>query len=224
MESFLDLYKKSNSLHHAYFFVGDVLEIKKSLLNFFDKTLKYKTFSNPDFSDLSFENLSVDDARFIRESSEKKNILGGKMIFMISFESVSLEAQNSLLKVVEEPTGETYFFFVSPQDSLLSTLKSRMQVVKFKINNSKPETSESFFLLNLKERLQKVKDIVDSISDEEESKQSAVDFVNGIEEEIYKRGVVEKARELSLCTHARDSLFQRGAPIKMILENLVLSI
>lgn len=222
MENFFNKIKTIDSLHHAYFFIGDVLETKEKLLNFFDKKLKIQILGNPDFKVLDFQNLSIEEARTIKDDSEKMSF-SGKMIFLVSFESISLEAQNSLLKVLEEPASDTYFFLVSPQDTLLPTLKSRIQIVKsekLKVENN----SDSILKLNFKERLDRVKEIVESISDEDSTKQSAIDFVNNIESELYKNDLKDVSLKLNACAKAREYLLDRGAPIKMILENLVLSI
>ncbi|MFZ2522977.1 MAG: hypothetical protein WAW92_01165, partial [Minisyncoccia bacterium] len=201
---------------------GDVSETKEKLLRFFEKNLKIEIHANPDFKVYEFKNMSVEDAGGIRESSEKKSF-NGLMVFIVSFESISHEAQNSLLKTLEEPTPDTIFFFISPQDNLLPTLKSRMHVVKseeLKIENS----FDSIFKLNLKERLERVKEIVEAISDEDSTKQEAINFVNNIESELYKAGLKENSEKLVACQNARIYLLDRGAPVKMILENLVLSI
>lgn len=223
MENFFNVTRKAEDLHHAYFFVGNSEEVKNELLKFFVSKLKLITHGNPDFKTLNFENLTVDDAKSIRESSEKKNF-GDRMLFLVSFDSISIEAQNSLLKTLEEPTENTHFFLVSPQDNLLPTLKSRMVIVKSQKTNLKSQNNESVLELDLRERLAKVKEIAESISDEDATKQDAVGFVNQIELELYSRGTIEEKDALKACQNARVYLLDRGAPIKMILENLVLSV
>lgn len=222
MENFFNITRKVEDLHHAYFFVGNLNEIKNELLNFFDTKLKVKIHGNPDFKILNFENLSVDDAKNIREASEKRNF-ADDMFFLVCFESISIEAQNSLLKTFEEPTEKTHFFFVSPQDNLLPTLKSRMVMVKGGESKVDSDT-ESILKLGIRERLERVKEITESISDEDSTKQEAIRFVNQVESEIYNKGVTEARNSLQACQDARVYLLDRGAPIKMILENLVLSI
>lgn len=222
MEKFLDVYKKTNDLHHATFFVGDIEYIKNIVTDFLNRELKYKTNGNPDFKKINYKSLSIQDAREIINSSERKSV-NGKMIFLISFDFISLEAQNSLLKVIEEPTKDTYFFFISPQDNLIETLKSRMQVYR----DDSEETNikeKSIIDMNMKDRLGVVKEIVDSIADEDSTKQDAIGLVNKIEKELYKNGTSKNAQSLSACAKAREALFDRGAPVKMILENLVLTI
>lgn len=223
MDNFFKSTKRVDDLHHAYLFVGDQAQIQTKLLDFLQNDLKIQTHGNPDFKLLKYENLTVDDAREIKDSSEKKNLTEGHMFFILSIETISAEAQNSLLKVFEEPSENTHFIIVSPQDNFLPTLKSRMQIVYSDAVIS-GEKVKSVLSLNIKERLDRVKAITEAISDEEATKQDAINFLNEIEDELYKQGVQKYKKELSVCAEARLSLLDRGAPVKMILENLVLSI
>jgi len=221
MDQFLKSYKNSGHLHHAYFFVGPKDKIIQKLVEFSEKNLKIKLSGNPDFKVLRYENLTIDDARFISELHSQKNIGGGLMIFIISADFISLEAQNSLLKVFEEPAPSTHFFIVMPQNVLIPTLCSRMQIINILTEESK---TGSILKMSLGERIARVKDLTSAISDEESTKQDAITFLNNIEKEIYKLGTKEAFLKLKACESARDSLYDRGAPIKMVLENLVLSI
>jgi DNA polymerase III delta prime subunit len=141
---------------------------------------------------------------------------------VIEADFITEEAQNALLKVFEEPTPGTHFFILSPQDILLPTLRSRMVVEICESEQNK--RVKSILNLELGERLEAVKEITEAISDEEKTKQDAITFLNQIETELYKQGVEKNHKSLLVCEEARASLYDRGAPVKMILENLVLSI
>ncbi len=78
--------------------------------------------------------------------------------------------------------------------------------------------------MKLNERLARVKEITEGISDDTETKQGAVALLNRIERELYTHGVEKSARSLQACQAARASLYDNGAPVKMILENLMLSV
>ena len=241
MQFLIDSYKKTKNLHHAYFIVGNKNDIFSNLIFFLESDVGLEISGNPDFWTGKFDNLTIDEARFISESSQKKSFktnlateLSNKRIFVIITDFISHEAQNSLLKVFEEPTDGTHFFIISPQDNLLPTLRSRMQVIKSENVKVKGEKmSKTVLDMSLKERLERVKKIIESIngaksnevgSSDEVTKQDAISFVNSVEEEIYKRGVEISYASLKICSDARLSLLDRGAPIKMILENLVLNI
>lgn len=222
MEQLIDSYKNSKNLHHAYFLVGDKNSIFRDLVLFLENKVGINTSGNPDFWVGDFDNLTIDDARIIAESSERMDFSGGKKIFIIQTDSIGLEAQNSFLKVFEEPTEGTHFFIISPQDVILPTLRSRMQVIHSENENNKK--AESVLNMNLKERLDKVKKITDGISDEENTKQDAISLLNQIESELYENGVEKSRIPLKICEMARLSLYDRGAPIKIILENVMINI
>jgi hypothetical protein len=221
MEELRDSYKKSNYLHHAYLLVGEISSISKKLLSFLEKDVKVKISSNPDFWFGNFETFNIENAREVIERAGRKNFSEGKKVFIIATENITEEAQNSLLKVFEEPTTETHFFIISPQNILLPTLRSRMQII---LSAENKKSSESILKMKLTERLEKVKEITEGISDEDKTKQDAINFLNEIETELYENDLKDSVSALKVCQLARDSLYDRGAPIKMILENVVLSI
>ena len=223
MHSFLEMYKNSDSLHHAYYFVEHKVEdAVVKLKNFLEEIIGVKTSGNPDFSHTKYENFTVDDAREISQGESRKDLGGSKKIFIIETDFITEEAQNALLKVFEEPTEGTHFFIISPQDVLLPTLRSRMHI--FTNNSDDIVQSKTIFDMSMKERLEMVKEITDGIKDDEMSKQDAIGFLNKVERELYKKGVLEMSEQLKACEKARRSLYDRGAPVKIILENLMLSV
>src|SRR3989344_6319738 len=227
MQELIDSYKSSKNLHHAYFLVGDGEEIFLELRGFLEEKVGVKTLGNPDFWYGKFNTLNIEGARGIAESQERKSFkshlearLPSKKIFIIQTDFITEEAQNSLLKVFEEPTKGTHFFIISPQDNLLPTLRSRMQVIMSKT------VFDSSKILNMEiaERLEKVKEITDMIKDEEKTKQDAITLLNQIETELHNMDIEKSAKALKICESARASLYDRGAPIKMILEQVMLSV
>jgi DNA polymerase III delta prime subunit len=221
MDRLINSYKQSKNLHHAYFLVGDTEIIFSKLKDFLEKSVGIKTSGNPDFWQGKFATLTIDDARDIAEAQARKDFKGEKKIFVIRAGFITEEAQNSLLKVFEEPTTGTHFFIISPQDILLPTLRSRMQVI---LNNIETVKSLSILDLKFKERLEMVKEVTDAIKDEDKTKQDAITLLNQIEKELHVGGVEKFARSLRICEEARESLYDRGAPVKIILENVMLSI
>ncbi len=218
MDQFLD----SQNLHHAYFLIGDKKNVFSILKKFLESELKVETAGNPDFWVGEFHNFAIDEAREVVTCAERKSFSGGKKIFIIQSDFITAEAQNSLLKAFEEPTLQTHFFIISPQDVLLPTLRSRVHVIP--MSKTVFDIGGSVLKLKLADRLAKVKEITESISDEEKTKQDAITFLNKVEKELYDLGIERSAKSLETCQKARESLYDRGAPVKIILENLVLSL
>jgi DNA polymerase III delta prime subunit len=223
MQPLIELYKNSEQLHHAYLFVThEAEELVAELKNFLEKELGMQTAGNPDVSHQQFKTLSIDEARNLFLAQARKTVSGNKKIFIIETDFITEEAQNALLKAFEEPTPGTHFFIISPQDTLLPTLRSRMHVIVH--NSADKKKSSSILNLNLADRMAKVKEITDAISDEEKTKQDAIVLLNQIETELHKVGVEKSAKSLKICENAREALYDRGAPVKMILENVMLSV
>lgn len=223
MQKLFDSYKNSGNLHHAYFIVGDTEVIFPKLIDFIENTVKVKTGGNSDFWHGKFNTLTIDDVRGFSVLENRKDLSGGRKIFIIQTDFITEEAQNSMLKIIEEPTQKTHFFIISPQDILLSTLRSRVVTIIPAFGDEESQKT-NFLKLKLKDRLSKIKEITEAISDEEKTKQDAINFLNEIELELHKKGVTNSARSLDICEKARAALYDRGAPIKIILENVVISI
>lgn len=104
---------------------------------------------------------------YISESQTKYIILGSQ--------SFGIEAQNSLLKVLEEPPRNIKFIIISPTKSnLLPTIRSRLPIFKgnithetkeFNMNLAKVDYSDIFSFLKENARISKIeaKELVETI-------------------------------------------------------------
>src|ERR1700684_4124094 len=101
-----------NNLHHAYLIEGAREEIVPEVLKFCE-SLKIKTAGNPDFCQIYIDNFKIDDAFALRAMSSDKGFSSeknAKKIFIICANSFTLDAENVLLKMFEEPIENTHFF------------------------------------------------------------------------------------------------------------------
>lgn len=76
------------------------------------------------------EKLGIEQARQIKEFLSLKPYQGGKQaVVLITSENLTPEAQNALLKTLEEPPGEALIILgVSSEDQLLPTILSRCHI------------------------------------------------------------------------------------------------
>ena len=76
--------------------------------------------------------IPVDDIReMIRLCSQYAFEGGNRAVIIADAENMTIQAQNCLLKILEEPPKNTYFFITSSHpDQLLTTVKSRCRPVK----------------------------------------------------------------------------------------------
>jgi DNA polymerase III delta prime subunit len=210
----------SKHLHHAYLCVGGEGVID-TLEKCIESDLDFTTKSNPDYWKESFSTLGIDESRRIIETHLGRPLSHDKRIFVIFTESITREAQNSLLKLLEEPTPSTHFFIIVPNvDILLPTVLSRMMVLG--ISKSKvAENEEAARFLNAtpKERLK----IVSALVENKQINQIRT-FLDGLELEAkgHFRDPRDAHRFLRTIIDVRKYVFDRGASTKILLEHLVL--
>lgn len=91
--------------------------------------MNFKIQGNPDFWNEKYESFGIDEARKIKEIQTRKSF-GDKKIFILSCNSMTTEAQNSLLKLLKNHQVEHIFIVADSSEIFLPTLKSRMLIIK----------------------------------------------------------------------------------------------
>lgn len=186
---------KSNSIGHAYLFVGKksigkklvAIEFAKSILcssnvegEYCNKCEPCLTFeNNSDFKIITpvKEVIKVD---VIRELSNELYLMpttSKRKVFIIDdADFMNEQAQNALLKILEEPpTYATIILISSNKEKLLNTIKSR--VIEFQFDNLKKEELKSIIGDNLTD---------EAIMFSNGSVSKAIDFMNDESFEIAK--------------------------------------
>ncbi len=226
-------FKLLNLSHHAYVLIGGSSDNINSgtknthteLLKFLEKAHKIPVHGNPDLFDRTYETFTIDDARELKASHEMKSVTAGaKKIFIMTMNGITIEAQNALLKLLEEPSGNTHFFLIIPSAHLLlPTIKSRVSILAHDKFTPQIGTTDAanFLKLPIQKRLDQIKKLTEEISKEKKTNQDAIDFVNSIEETIYRSGVKRGLREIQA---ARTYLNDRAPSIKMLLEFIALNV
>jgi len=116
----------SEILHQNFYYITPIFDEKK---------LQHK------------EIISVDQIRELNKNIQLTNLNDlPKIILIDSVDLLNKNASNALLKILEEPPQNVYFFLISHQlSSLLATIKSRC--IKFKIDNPDLESFKKILLL-----------------------------------------------------------------------------
>jgi len=212
--------------HHAYFihtFKDSVIHLKEYLSTKFG----IQSHQNPDFFYEKFESLGIDDSRRIKENHIAKSFkTDTKRIFIIETSNITHEAQNSLLKVFEEPNEDSHFFLIMPSvHVLLPTLKSRLMIVsagdKEQLGVEVMKNAKDFLEMNTKDKVAYVDEMAKDISDEKLSKSDAVEFLAALEFVVYKQK--GNTNILKAILQAREYINDRSASIKQLLESVALS-
>lgn len=231
MNTFEKLFPEN--LYHSYVVEGDVESTTALLVEFLQNREK-RDKGVPDILCQTYESFGMDNTGDIREWHSRKG-LGGKKICIIATKFINREAEQSLLKIIEEPADNAHMFIVVPDSSiLLDTIISRVHVVKNEKgeNNGLKKLATSFTTLSPKGRIEVIAKIIKENKDEENSGQLrfyATAFVNELEiifHRIFKKNRSDnKARFiLEELQKSREYLSTPGASVKMILEHLALVI
>ncbi len=185
-----------NNLHHAYLIEGACDEIVSEIIRFCE-SINIKTSSNPDFVNISIDNFKIDEAFDLRAMSTNKGFSVGKKIFVICVNSFSLDAQNVLLKMFEEPIENTHFFLIVPDvNSLLKTLVSRFYLISARQDLAEEaKKAEKFIAMPLKDRIDFIKELLTMPEEEggdmalDSVRSKALKFLNALEISLYNNFV-----------------------------------
>ncbi len=217
--------------HHAYCIVGTA-EAREELLSILEKKHKVSLRGNPDLFDRTYETFAIDDAREVKAQSGMRPVSeSGKKIFVLCATGVTAEAQNALLKLLEEPPEYAHFFLIIPSAHLLlHTVKSRLYVIDSigagaadKTATVASEEAKEFLGLPPAKRLDFIKRFMEEITKEKRPKQDAIDLLNSLEEAIHKKGVEKNMPQLQALELSRAYMNDRAPSLKMLLEYVALS-
>lgn len=198
-------------LHHAYLVVGDPKIASASLLDAFEESGESLTTS-PDFFQYPEPLFGIDEARKLSESALRR-AFGLRKIFLLTPEKITLEAQNALLKTFEEPIPSTHFFLcVTDVNSVIPTLRSRMQVLQTERSSGGTE-AEKFLKLSIKDRLNFSKKFADDERNLPVFLDEILAYLKKMGADLEKIEKVYKARLVSA---------DRGTAPRLILEHLAL--
>ncbi len=143
----------SNNILHSYIFVGIEGIGKKLFAEEFAKAImcmqenKYcnnckscmesNSNNNPDYMKIEqledAKNIKIEQIRFMQEKIAEKPIISSKKVYIIdNADTMTVEAQNCLLKTLEEPPEYAVIILIASNESkLLNTIKSRCMKVPF---------------------------------------------------------------------------------------------
>jgi len=208
----------SETLFHAYVVGGNTEETRRHI----SEMLAPFTVLSGDMFTTECISLGVDEVESLR-AWQSLRPAGQKKVCVVHTQFVTREAQNALLKTLEEPVADTHIFIALPKPHmLLGTLLSRVRVVDVSKKDAGHARAEDFLALSHSERIAYVGKIVTK-SDEEEAaaevREHALAHLESLELYFYKKqnvAVLEKILQF------KKYLYLPGASVKMILETIAL--
>jgi DNA polymerase III delta prime subunit len=178
---------------------------------------------SPDLFLRAYRSFGVDDARDIRDRAQRKAVTRDGRIFALFAPGITVEAQNALLKVVEEPPAGALFFLVVPSpQTLLPTLRSRMQTMRIGTKGGNTD-AESFLAATPPKRLEMLKVIYEHDDDEGRDMAKVLAFLEGLEACFAKEKPTPSRQEGLLAIYrARKYASDKGSLLKPLLEQIAL--
>jgi len=220
------------NLYHSYVIENNPEEIIY-LLRIYLEEQGHVNKKSPDVFLNLYDSFSIQDSQIIKEWYFNKPTDGKKKICIIGAKFINREAEQTLLKIIEEPTPHTHFFIIVPDSSLLlGTILSRVHLIKNikKNNNLDNIEAQEFFKLSPNKRIEHIAGIIKEFKDNENSgglRFRAISLINGLERIIYEKWKKDLNNEndkfvLDELKNCRGYLSTPGASVKMILEHIAL--
>lgn len=211
-------------LHHFYVIEGagenSVAELSDILKN---RSEHVRTFT--------YSTLGVEEAQSLRQDQNELSYDGQDQYFILSAVSVTHEAQQTLLKMFEEPKANTHFFLLMAESTaILPTVRSRAQMVRIESDIiAYTKEAQSFIKSSIVDRIAFVADFIKSHEDDDSSGElrlHASQFVIALIETLRKdpKNLIIRKDFFNDAIRMREYLDTRGASVKMILEHLAITL
>lgn len=172
---------ENNNIAHSYMFIGKdsigkmlfARELAKAILcvneekpcNKCKSCIEFDTFNNPDFNILEPDgnSIKIEQIRELVKKVYEKPIVSNKKVYIINDSNLmTKEAQNSLLKTLEEPPEYVTIILIASNENLfLPTIKSRCTKIIF----NKLSNNELVSVLRKQYNYSEVSDLVLKIAD-----------------------------------------------------------
>lgn len=169
----------------------------------------------PDVMHMRGARLGIDEVRGLVREANLTPLASSERVFLIAYDDITIEAQNALLKIVEEPPQTSRFYIVVGRASLLlPTLRSRLVLLEREGDVDAGLVFETFMKISYGERLK-------AIADHATKKDDAWmrELWQGFERHAHEK----KLSELMKSVVSFSPHFERpGSSKKMILEQLSL--
>lgn len=214
------LHLTKQTLHHTNICVGnraDIIADIDALISTISKTV-----SKTERLVYEYDKFLIKDAEHVFSKHVHKVGEDEAQFIVIAFNSTNLESQNSILKILEEPPRNTYFFLIVPNKKIiLPTVLSRAQLFEYTKEVEISKETKKFIDASYAQRQDVVKKILDEVKNEKKTKQEVIEFIEEIEKHTHsKKNFTLLKRILEIKEYLKD----QGASMKQLLEYLAVQI
>lgn len=218
---------KLNKMSHSYMFIGTSGIGKKMIAKEFAKMIlcqgeqkycnkcksciEFDSNNNPDFQLIEPEGVSlkIDQIRQMQKKIIEAPIISDKKVYIIDdADLMTIEAQNCLLKTLEEPPEFVTIFLIGSRDNnFLSTIKSRCTIIKFQdIENEKIKQylSQNYGISDISENMLEIFSGSIGKAQQLKSKQELYDNIIEIIENIKTLNLIDILKKADIIYKSQD--------------------
>jgi len=220
------------NLHHASIifspvssFASIVSHLSKDILK---NNIVEHSFRHTDL--IIFESVSIgtDDINLIVDFNSRR-ALGKNKVMIITTQAITISAQNALLKIIEEPAPNTFFFFIIPSKSqVLPTLLSRFREIeldlKIEHSNNLALNPENFLKQPVANRMEIIKEVIVFLEKEKVTRGEVCEFVTEVVALWHKLHKKPKKESLKAIIAVEHFMRDTASSIKLCLEYLALAV
>lgn len=233
----------NNKTSHSYLFIGiEGIGKKKFAQNFAKAILctseskpcntcksciEFDSFNNPDYMILEPDGniIKIEQIRNLQKSIQEKPIISNRKVYIINdADRMTKEAQNCLLKTLEEPPEFATIILIGTNESaFLSTIKSRCMILHFnKIENKEivKYLNENYGLRNITPNM--LNSFQGSIGkaiklkDKQEEYQQVDNFVNN----LHRKDLIDVLNLSEVLYNSKDEIVEILEYMNSLLLNL----
>lgn len=208
--------------HHAYVYEGP-LKLLENLSHDARERFGFAQFQNPDVHIRGFEKFGIDESRALVSLSSLRSATG-RALYIIGFASATSEAQQALLKLLEEPQDGSVYVLLVPHGTLISTIRSRTAEYPEKLEHAVSIAAAKKFLASAyKERSAQ---ITAMLKEDEGVREDVREFLSGLEQLLMKHMHTSKEIRQGLedIAKVRSYIGDRAPSLKMLLEHLAVTL
>lgn len=176
---------------------------------------------NPDAYVRVYSHFGIDEARELSARAYGKAMGGSVRIFIAVFPVITNEAQNALLKTLEEPPAGSMFFLVTPSPTtLLPTLRSRAQMLDLGLREDSLVNAKLFLKAKPRDRVDMLKPLLEKNDDDRRDIGAIITFLSSLERML--AGMKGSREGIDAVYRARMYAGDKGSLLKPLLEQVAL--
>ena len=165
----------------------------------------------------AYDRMSVVHARSLVYETGLRPVARTHRTFILACDSILHEAQNTLLKLFEEPNNHTVFYLILPRrDMLLPTLRSRLNLLGEEERTAEKKLFTEFLQLRYAERLVLISERLGA-----EDYGWMSEIVRGLAEYAHTKKDTMLIRDVLML---ESYIYMNGSSKKMLLEHIALTL